>query len=475
MQSKSERLKQAKLTETRNLFHQTTFDLAPTIKFECLKCNQDTQDATSMESSTSVSSQTRTLEQIVLVSALELHKKTRRRLVEGSVVHRRGAEESRGADGGAARLLAGLRSPRLLPLPVPRVQNVRHRYCARAVARIGCNIPPIATNDQYRGDKCGNTRTWDCVIFFAGESWMRCVIHETKFKQNDSALVKNAITREMLNLKHPSSVNTSMRLNLPRLRDTKVTSAAKTSSNDFWDPSFTVARPFLTRSTCSVCDKHPEMNQFVPTTHPDLRGIFGRGSSCAIVTGASELTNYSFGKQIDSHPVVLRLNLRESGPKTSYGNRTTHMMVNEAFWNKGDYRVYNKLHLLRNRTDFVILNHFILDLEHPQMHKNHPVYKKIIQLYQHRKEHLNRTFVLSGEFTRDTYRAFEIGTKRKVRNTPSTGFVGCVLLAKVCKSVHGFGFTDPPNTRWHDVQREHELLRRWSKNKSAAVKLTLYP
>ena len=47
-----------------------------------------------------------------------------------------------------------------------------------------------------------------------------------------------------------------------------------------------------------------------------------------------------------------------------------------------------------------------------------------------------------------------------------------LLLSKVCKSVHGFGFIDPLSGNYWT---EHQLFRQWSLDQEAEVKLYLYP
>ena len=44
-------------------------------------------------------------------------------------------------------------------------------------------------------------------------------------------------------------------------------------------------------------------------------------------------------------------------PTDSYGSKTTHMMVNNGFWLEDD-RLYQKISLLKDKKEFVILNIF---------------------------------------------------------------------------------------------------------------------
>ena len=55
-------------------------------------------------------------------------------------------------------------------------------------------------------------------------------------------------------------------------------------------------------------------------------------TTCAVVTYSKCLYEHSYGRFIDSHDVVLRFNLHPYENATAHGTKTTHMMVNDAFW-----------------------------------------------------------------------------------------------------------------------------------------------
>ena len=172
----------------------------------------------------------------------------------------------------------------------------------------------------------------------------------------------------------------------------------------------------------------------------------------------------------------MRTNLHLVHHMQSYGNRTTHMIINDAMWNRHE-KIFRKYHLLTNVSGILIFNHYGLNwkLHNPFTRDQHNILKKILQFFNTRKRKLNETFILHPSFLKFVNVAFEQLAKRPVKHLPTTGFIAIITLAKLCKEVHAFGFMDPAPIFWHDVRNEHKLLRKWSSDEMAEVKLKMYP
>ena len=193
--------------------------------------------------------------------------------------------------------------------------------------------------------------------------------------------------------------------------------------------------------------------------------IFGRNSSCAIVTGSPALKQYKYGKLIDQHDIVMRLNRRCMEPTDSYGSKRTHMMVNNGFWLEDD-RLYQKISLLKDKKEFVILNIFSWRWLTKDI-------LSLLEFFKTRNQSLNKTLVLDPEFISDVFRTFNAFTNGN-SYWPSSGFFSLVILSRVCSSVHGFGFIDPAEDDGHAYWAEHQLFRKWSLDQEAEMKLYLY-
>ena len=240
-----------------------------------------------------------------------------------------------------------------------------------------------------------------------------------------------------------------------------------------WRKDFRVHPPFLSKRACKICEYQKELESYLPDVHPDMNEIFGKNSSCAIVTGSPALKQYKYGKLIDQHDIVMRLNLRGMEPTDSYGSKTTHMMVNNGFWLEGD-KLYQKFDLIKNQKKFVMLNLFSLKLTLKDS-------LRAVEFFEARNQYLNRTFVLDPQFTLEVTEILQASNNDRIwlrtadRIWPSSGFFSLVILIRVCSSVHGFGFIDPLVNDGHDYLTEHHIFRQWSLDQKAEVKLHLYP
>ncbi len=215
----------------------------------------------------------------------------------------------------------------------------------------------------------------------------------------------------------------------------------------------------------------------------NLTEIFpGSERSCAIVTASPDLKKYKYGKEIDSHPVVIRLNWHQTTPKdkskykVSLGTKITHRMVNNALWSDKE-KFYLKLELFTDLEETVIFNHFG-DEWNPvdrRIGKRIQIAERMVQFLDARKERWNRTLILDPTFVQTSFEAYERGAQKKLKKTPTTGFVALVMLSRICGSIHSYGFTDPVKNSYHDISSEHKLIHKWRDDKDAAVPFFMYP
>ena len=179
--------------------------------------------------------------------------------------------------------------------------------------------------------------------------------------------------------------------------------------DNFYRKDFDTSPLFLSKRDCKICEYQKELESYLPDVPPDMSEIFGRNSSCAIMTGSPALKQYKYGRLIDQHAVVMRLNLRGMEPTDSYGSKTTHLMVNNGFWNKDD-NLHGNLHLITNRKEFVILNYYPL-----QWSLQYTL--EILEFLKTRSHHLNRTFVFDPHVTSEITRIFSVKSKNTLRPT----------------------------------------------------------
>ena len=108
------------------------------------------------------------------------------------------------------------------------------------------------------------------------------------------------------------------------------------------------------------CLQNDQLYNFLPDTAPELHDVFEPKRNCAIVTYSKCLYQHNYGSLIDSNDVVLRFNLHPYENATAHGTKTTHMMVNDAFW-FSQSSIYGRLEELRDLPEMVVFNHFTSD------------------------------------------------------------------------------------------------------------------
>ena len=170
-----------------------------------------------------------------------------------------------------------------------------------------------------------------------------------------------------------------------------------------------------------------------------------------------------------------RLNFHSYKQHVAHGRKKTHILINNALWNKGE-KVYRKFNRIRNRPEVLIFNNFrnswteYLESEFEQ--------SKIAEFLEIRKRKLKNSFVLDPVFTNQAYKNFETLSQTKLRHPCSTGFIGMFLMSRSCRSVSAFGFCNSKadgnyRTMWHDYENEHKVYEMWSRD--IHFNLTLYP
>ena len=189
--------------------------------------------------------------------------------------------------------------------------------------------------------------------------------------------------------------------------------------------------------------------------------VFGQNKTCAIVTGDPCLHQHNFGQFIDSHDVVLRLNMHECHNHEHCGSKTTHMLANDQFCLLSRGRGARLAVLNENIT--LIYNHFISDWD--CMYNKLDGDKQLSCFAWIAKSRL-KSYTLDPLFIQSATAAFErVGNSEVLNDMVSTGFLGVYLLTKVCTKISAFGFCAPKRYRWkqfHAFDKEHEIYAMWS-------------
>ena len=227
---------------------------------------------------------------------------------------------------------------------------------------------------------------------------------------------------------------------------------------------------FLCQSTCERCEELAlSLLHTTPTTDNQ---VFGEDKSCAIVTGDNCLLDFQYGDFIDSHDVVMRLNMHECSSPKSCGSRTTHRLLNNQYCQhrRGSGQVLQKL----SRNITVIFNSYISDWDCMYNRMNGinliPCFNKVA------KSSPGSRFSTDPLFTQSAIAAFERLSNTRVKTLISTGYLAMYLLTKTCRRINAFGFCSIDNynpRRWHDFDNEHKIYRKWSESKE--INLKTYP
>ena len=228
--------------------------------------------------------------------------------------------------------------------------------------------------------------------------------------------------------------------------------------------------PFLGKDTCVGCLKNDQLYSFLPDTAPEFHDVFKPKRTCAIVTYSKCLYQHSYGSLIDSNDVVLRFNLHPYENATAHGTKTTHMMVNDAFW-FSQSSIYGRLVELRDLPEMVIFNHFASDWNCAFSSKRRYFMEEVLKVRQD-------ALILDPLFIQSALVASRTPVMHH-NSKASSGWTGMYLLTKFCGVINAFGFCPDLDKdyqrRVHQFPGEHERYYVWSQKKENTFELNMYP
>jgi len=197
----------------------------------------------------------------------------------------------------------------------------------------------------------------------------------------------------------------------------------------------------------------------VPHPHDIFRGLDFRQLSCAIVGNAGHLSLSNYGKEIDSHDVVVRLNQAPTkGYEDKVGSKTTMRLLN-ALWsqNYGNAAMHQKYELplehgvtlITSRGENLVRNFKMTRLLLQKMGR------KDVQTYLIAHRMVTKTKILLTIFRNCL---FASNTQFTGGRVPSSGLVSIYALKDLCKHTTAYGFGDHPGARYqyyvlHGTQR----------------------
>ena len=178
-----------------------------------------------------------------------------------------------------------------------------------------------------------------------------------------------------------------------------------------------------------------------------------------------------YGQFIDSHDIVMRMNMHQCHSPKNCGFRTTHRMFNNQFCQHktGSGRILKSM----DKNVTVLFNSFISDWDcmYRKMNGAHllPCFNDVAKLSPKSR------FALDPLFIQSAVTAFERLSNKPVKTLLSTGFLAMYFLTKTCTKISAFGFCsiDNYNNRWHNFDSEHAIYNQWSK--SDQFDLKMYP
>ncbi|XP_055076486.2 CMP-N-acetylneuraminate-beta-galactosamide-alpha-2,3-sialyltransferase 1-like [Misgurnus anguillicaudatus] len=176
-------------------------------------------------------------------------------------------------------------------------------------------------------------------------------------------------------------------------------------------------------------DLFPDEDHFVETS-------LDRCRTCAVVGNSGNLLKSHYGKLIDSHDFVLRINM---GPTKGYeqdvGSKTTHRII----YPESAVDLDNLTHLVL--VPFKTLDlHWLISAFTTKHIKN--TYKRVRGTID---ADIDRVMIVHPAFMKYVYDNWSEGRGRY----PSTGFLTVILALHICDKVDVFGFGAKSNGRWH--------------------------
>ena len=225
---------------------------------------------------------------------------------------------------------------------------------------------------------------------------------------------------------------------------------------------------FLSGSTCGRCSREEIAAMSLPWVSPAQNDVFGENKTCAVTTGDNEcFLQHKLGSLIDSHDIVLRLNLHECHSPEHCGSKTTHALVNDRWCTVRQGRG-EKIKQI-NESITVIYNHFMTDWDCMYNRVDAP---RQFHCLSNIATYGRKVYVLEPLFIQSATAVFEeLSNSHVLHDMISTGFLAIYMLTKVCKSVSAFGFCDSNGTtyhlnKFHAFEKEHEIYNKWSKSKT---------
>ncbi|XP_030643610.1 CMP-N-acetylneuraminate-beta-galactosamide-alpha-2,3-sialyltransferase 1-like [Chanos chanos] len=171
-------------------------------------------------------------------------------------------------------------------------------------------------------------------------------------------------------------------------------------------------------------------NPQVMDTEPDLC------RTCAVVGNSGNLLGSHYGKLIDIHDFVFRMNKGPTkGFETDVGTKTTHRVI----YPESAVDVDNSTHLVLAPFKTLDLQWLISAFTTKDIKRT---YKNVRTTIQANK---NKVMVLHPAFMKYVYESW----LQKHGRYPSTGFLVLVLALHVCDEVNVFGFGADKNGNWH--------------------------
>ena len=198
--------------------------------------------------------------------------------------------------------------------------------------------------------------------------------------------------------------------------------------------------------------------------------MFEPKRTCAIVTYSKCLYKYKYGNLIDSNDVVLRFNLHPYENVTAHGTKTTHMMVNDAFW-FSQSSIYGRLEELRDLPGRIIFNHFTSDWNCSFSNKKRYFMEEVLKIRQD-------ALILDPLFIQSALVASRTPVMHHYSKA-SSGWTGMYLLTRYCRVINAFGFCPDLDKDYqrivHHFPGEHERYFDWSQRKDNSFELNMYP
>ena len=228
--------------------------------------------------------------------------------------------------------------------------------------------------------------------------------------------------------------------------------------------------PFLGRDTCVGCIQNDTVYNLLPDKAPQIQDVFRARKTCAVVTYSKCLANYSYGSLIDSNDIVMRFNLHPYENASIHGTKTTHMIINDAFWFPESI-TYGRLNEIRDLPEAIIFNHFSCDWKCAFTRKTRYFIQEVLKV---RKDAL----ILDPLFLQSAFVAS--GRDAKFHSgKASSGWTGMYLMSHACDVINAFGFCPDIKSDYkkivHEFNGEHKNYWKWSQRTDAPFKLNMYP